>query len=126
MPIGKLIGFLPYKLLDPSRLNQRREDGTLIPPPPGGHQHLLGQKLMVKISQVGGVGGWVGGIGAMQMGGQPVSRRRAVGCGWWGMAVDAVLREHLHPSLLASRRLCLPAPIPRRRSAVRWLCPSGA
>lgn len=52
MPIGKLSGFLPYKLLSPARLQQRREDGSLIPPPPNGYQQLVGTKLKVKITQV--------------------------------------------------------------------------
>lgn len=53
MQVGKLTGFLPYKLLDPSRLNLRKSDGSLAPPPARGHQELLGQPVRVKITQVG-------------------------------------------------------------------------
>jgi hypothetical protein len=54
MPIGKLKGFLPYKLLDASRLEQRRPDGSLAPVPQSGYRQLIGTKLRVKVTQVGG------------------------------------------------------------------------
>lgn len=52
MPIGNLMGFLPYKLLDPSRMAQRRSDGSQAPVPPNGYQALVGTKLRVKVTQV--------------------------------------------------------------------------
>lgn len=52
MQIGKLSGFLPYKLLDPARVVRRAEDGSLVPPPVNGHQDLVGQTVSVKITQV--------------------------------------------------------------------------
>ncbi|KAL4858818.1 30S ribosomal protein S1 [Chlorella vulgaris] len=52
MPIGNLMGFLPYKLLDPSRMAQRRSDGSQPPVPPNGYQALVGTKLRVKVTQV--------------------------------------------------------------------------
>ena len=51
-PVGKLNGFLPYKLLDPSRLAPRGADGRLAPPPANGHAELVGKTLRVKVSQV--------------------------------------------------------------------------
>ena len=50
--MGKLNGFLPYKLLDPSRLAPRGADGRLAPPPANGHAELVGTTLKVKVSQV--------------------------------------------------------------------------
>lgn len=57
--VGKLQGFLPYKLLDPSRLPERYQDGAR--PAPASHPELVGTKLRVKVTQVGGWGqgaGW--------------------------------------------------------------------
>lgn len=52
--VGKLTGFLPYKLLDPTRLPQRKPDGGLPPVPARGYQELVGRPVKVKVTQVGG------------------------------------------------------------------------
>lgn len=52
LKIGKLQAFLPYKLLDPARLeNYRNADGSRAMPP-GGHKQLIGAKLRVRVTQV--------------------------------------------------------------------------
>ena len=51
--LGKLTGFLPYKLLDPTRLPQRKPGGGLPPVPARGYQELVGQPVKVKVTQVG-------------------------------------------------------------------------
>lgn len=50
--LGKLTGFLPYKLLDPTRLPQRKPGGGLPPVPARGYQELVGQPVKVKVTQV--------------------------------------------------------------------------
>ncbi|KAI7836676.1 hypothetical protein COHA_009452 [Chlorella ohadii] len=52
LKIGKLQAFLPYKLLDPARLeNFRNADGSRTMPA-GGHKQLVGTKLRVRVTQV--------------------------------------------------------------------------
>lgn len=62
--LGTLTGFLPYKLLDPSRLTERSADSGRFVVPANGHQQLVGTDLKVKVTQVGVVcvgSMWVGG-----------------------------------------------------------------
>ena len=58
MGVGKLKGFLPYKLLDPSRLVGERGQGGRRTLPAAEAQKLVGQKLRVKVTQVGGTLCW--------------------------------------------------------------------
>lgn len=50
--MGKLQGFLPYKLLDPSRLEGFHNADGSRSTPPGGYKQLVGTKLRVRVTQV--------------------------------------------------------------------------
>ncbi|PSC70883.1 30S ribosomal S1 [Micractinium conductrix] len=52
LQVGRLNGFLPYKLINPTRVPRRQADGSLAPVPAQGYAELIGESLEVKITQV--------------------------------------------------------------------------